>query len=230
MISINIHKRLKGTQGNFDLQIDEIISEGDFIGVYGKSGTGKTSLLRLLSGLDIPNEGCIKVAERVWYDSDNKINIPVQQRNIGYVFQEDVLFPNMTVLQNLRFALSKSNEIKLLDELIDIMELKELLDFNTYQLSGGQKQRVSLARALVSQPKLLLLDEPLSALDYEMRQRLQDYIKKAHKTYKLTTLMVSHDPWELYQLVNKVWEIDEGKVIRKGTPRQILPLDLYKNI
>ncbi len=230
MISINIHKRLKGTQGNFDLQIDEIISEGDFIGVYGKSGTGKTSLLRLLSGLDIPNEGCIKVAERVWYDSGNKINIPVQQRNIGYVFQEDVLFPNMTVLQNLRFALSKSNEIKLLDELIDIMELKELLDFNTYQLSGGQKQRVSLARALVSQPKLLLLDEPLSALDYEMRQRLQDYIKKAHKTYKLTTLMVSHDPWELYQLVNKVWEIDEGKVIRKGTPRQILPLDLYKNI
>ncbi len=230
MISINIFKALKGTQGFFDLAIDETINKSDFIGVYGKSGAGKTSLLRMLSGLDIPDKGTIIVEDTPWFDSSKRTNLPVQKRNIGYVFQEDVLFDNMTVLQNLHFALSKSNEIKLLDELIDIMELEALLNFNTYQLSGGQKQRISLARALVRQPKLLLLDEPLSALDYEMRQRLQEYIKKAHKTYQLTTLMVSHDPWELYQLVDKVWQINDGKIVKKGTPEQILPLELYKKI
>ncbi|WP_010182509.1 ATP-binding cassette domain-containing protein [Aquimarina agarilytica] len=230
MISIDIHKQLKGTQGIFNFELNETITEGEFIGVYGKSGIGKTSLLRMLSGLDSPSKGCIKVAGTVWYDSSNKINIPVQKRNIGYVFQEDVLFPNMTVMQNLGFALPKNKTISLLDELIDIMELEALLDLNTHQLSGGQKQRISLARALVKQPQLLLLDEPLSALDYEMRQRLQQYIKKAHKIYKLTTLLVSHDPWELYQLVDKVWEISNGKIIKKGAPKIVLPLDIYRGL
>ncbi|WP_010521105.1 ATP-binding cassette domain-containing protein [Aquimarina agarivorans] len=228
MILLTIEKKLKGAEGDFTLNIDENIVKGDFIGIYGKSGIGKTTLLQMLSGLEKPTNGRIVVDGEIWFDSSKKINIPVQKRSIGYVFQNDVLFPNMTVLQNLRFALTAHQKKYFLEELIEVMELKALLNFNSQQLSGGQKQRVSLARALVQKPKLLLLDEPLSALDIEMRQRLQQFIAKVHKKYQLTILIVSHDPLELYQLVGNVWQLNNGTISAKGTPKEVLPLDLYR--
>lgn len=224
MISINIHKKLQGSQGVFNLHVCEEIQQYEFIGLFGNSGSGKTTLLRILSGLETPDTGSIKVNDTIWYDSDAKINMLPQKRQLGYVFQEDVLFPNMNVQQNLSFALKKSQSKELLSELIKIMELQAFLKTSVQQLSGGQKQRVSLARTLVQQPKLLLLDEPLSALDYEMRKKLQHFISKVHKTYGLTSIIVSHDPWELQKTASKIWKIQEGKIIEKGLPNEILPM------
>ena len=225
MISIDIHKKLKGNQGSFNLEISEEIKKHDFIGLFGNSGSGKTSLLRILSGLDKPDSGKIIVNNTVWFDSNAKINLLPQKRLLGYVFQEDVLFPNMNVLENLQFASPKGNNKKALLELIDLMELNGLLKAPIQQLSGGQKQRVSLARTLVQQPKLLLLDEPLSALDYTMRIKLQEHIVKAHNTYGLTSIIVSHDPWELNNTASKIWKIENGLITKKGKPTAVLPID-----
>ena len=224
MILIDIKKKLHGSKGIFELHIFEKIEKHQFIGLYGVSGSGKTTLLRILSGLEKPDSGKIIVDNIIWFDSSSKINLLTQKRLIGYVFQENVLFPNMNVNENLLFSLKKEQSTDLLNELISIMELKTLLNTPIQKLSGGQKQRISLARTLIQQPKLLLLDEPLSALDYEMRNKLQHYILKAHNTYGLTSVIVSHDPWELNKLATEVWKIEEGVISKKGQPALILPL------
>ena len=225
MIQIDIQKKLQGSNGLFTLQICEQIEAHEFIGLYGNSGSGKTTLLRILSGLDNPDSGIITVNNVVWYDSENNINLPPQKRNLGFVFQQDVLFPNMTVIQNLEFALGKGQPKDLMLELIEVMELKAFLTMPIQKLSGGQKQRISLARTLVQQPKLLLLDEPLSALDFDMRKKLQYYIKKAHKNYGLTSIIVSHDPWELSKTSSIIWKLKNGQIIEKGNSKHVLPID-----
>ena len=225
MIHINIHKKLNGSSGIFNLHINEEIKSEQFIGLYGNSGSGKTTLLRILSGLEKPDNGKISINDTVWYDSDNNINLLSQKRHIGFVFQEDVLFPNMNVLQNLEFALKKDQSKNFLNEIIDVMELQAFLNTPIQRLSGGQKQRISLARTLIQQPKLLLLDEPLSALDYEMRKKLQHFILKAHSKYKLTSIIVSHDPWELSTIASSIWKLKEGQIIEKGTPEIVLNLN-----
>ena len=228
MISIDIRKKLQGSQGSFELQIKESVSTHQFLGLYGRSGAGKTTLLRIFSGLEKPDIGIIEVNNEVWFDSERKIDVIPQKRNIGYVFQEDVLFANMSVKENLNFALRSNENKEFLEDLIEVMELEGLLNLKTHQLSGGQKQRISLARSLVQRPKILLLDEPLSALDFEMRKRLQQYILKAHENYELTTILVSHDPREMSEMVQQVWNIENGKVIKKGTPKEVLPEEVFK--
>jgi len=225
MIQIDIQKKLQGSNGLFTLQICEQIEAREFVGLYGNSGSGKTTLLRILSGLDNPDSGIITVNNVVWYDSENNINLSPQKRNLGFVFQQDVLFPNMTVIQNLEFALGKGQPKDLMLELIEVMELKAFLTMPIQKLSGGQKQRISLARTLVQQPKLLLLDEPLSALDFDMRKKLQYYIKKAHKNYGLTSIIVSHDPWELSKTSSIIWKLKNGQIIEKGNSKDVLPID-----
>lgn len=227
MISIDIKKSLHGTQGEFNLEINDFVSKHQFLGLYGKSGAGKTTLLRILSGLEQPDFGKIVVNNEVWFNSEKRINIIPQKRNIGYVFQEEVLFANMNVKENLNFALRRNENKEFLEELIQVMELETLLSLRTHQLSGGQKQRISLVRSLVQRPEILLLDEPLSALDFEMRKRLQQYILRAHKTYGLTTILVSHDPREINQMAQQVWNIENGKIIKKGTPKEVLPEEIF---
>lgn len=224
MIAIDIHKKLHGSKGDFNLHVCEEIQSHQFIGLYGNSGSGKTTLLRILSGLEKPDSGTIIVNEKVWFDSTKNINLLPQKRELGYVFQENVLFPNMNVLENLEFALKKGQSKDLLEALITIMELKAFLNVPIQQLSGGQKQRVALAQTLVQKPSLLLLDEPLSALDYEMRQKLQDFITKAHNSYGLTSIMVSHDPWELSKIASEIWKINNGLITKKGNPEDVLPI------
>lgn len=226
MITIDIHKKLQGSQGVFNLHVSEEIQPHQFIGLYGNSGSGKTTLLRILSGLEKPDSGTITVNKEVWFDSVNSINLLPQKRQLGYVFQESVLFPNMNVLENLEFALIQEQSKELLEELIVVMELEAFLKAPIQQLSGGQKQRVALAQTILQKPKLLLLDEPLSALDYEMRQKLQVFIIKAHKRYGLTSLMVSHDPWELHKTASEIWQIDNGEIIKKGPAKDVLPIDV----
>ena len=221
MINLSFQKQLKATEGTFELNIDLVIPKGAFITLYGPSGAGKTSFLRILAGLLMPDKGSIIVEDIPWYHSEKKISLSPQKRNIGYVFQDYALFPNMTVKENLKFAQRKGQQRDLIPELLEVMELTELENRTPDTLSGGQKQRVALARALVQEPDLLLLDEPLAALDSQMSNKLQDHILKAHKTYGLTTILVSHDLGEIVKLTDTVVVMENGRISKMGTPQEI---------
>jgi molybdate transport system ATP-binding protein len=172
----------------------------------------------MLAGLMVPDGGFIQVAGEIWLDTAKGINLRPQRRNIGMVFQEYSLFPNMTVLENLEFALEKGKDKSLIKEMLEIIGMEALADQRPQFLSGGQKQRVALARAMLRQPKLLLLDEPLSALDREMRKNLQEYILRFHRDFQLTTLIVSHDAAEISRMTERLWVLEHGSFVYDGEP------------
>jgi molybdate transport system ATP-binding protein len=215
MIHIEIQKQLHGSQGKMYLDVDLEIQQGEFIALMGESGSGKTTLLRVLAGLERA-AGNISVEDVTWLRSQKML--PPQQREIGFIFQDYALFDNMSVEENLLFV----NDDKVLAKrLLELTELTQLASRNVKGLSGGQKQRVSLCRAMMKKPKLLLMDEPLSALDPTMRTKLKDEILKLHKTFGTTTIMVSHDTEVSYQLADRVLVLDHGKLIADGTPEEI---------
>jgi molybdate transport system ATP-binding protein len=221
MIKIDIHKNLSAHDGIMNLHINCQIEKGELVTLYGESGAGKTSTLRILAGLIKPDKGEITIDNNTWVDTKNKVFLSPQKRNIGYVFQDYALFPNMTVLQNLEFATDNLQDKKVITDLIEMMELGELQNRKPQTLSGGQQQRVALARALVRKPAILLLDEPLAALDYKIRLKLQDYIAKIHQEYGLTTVLVSHDIGEIMKLSDRVIVLEQGKIARQGSPNEI---------
>jgi len=192
------------------------IKKSEFIALMGASGSGKTTLLRILAGLENA-EGEISVEDTVWLRDKKKL--PPQQREIGFVFQDYALFDNMTVEENLLFV----NEDKdLASKLLEMTELTALSKRNVQGLSGGQKQRVSLCRAMMKKPKLLLMDEPLSALDPAMRSKLQEEILKLHKTFGTTTIMISHDTEASYHLADRIIVLKEGLIVRDGSVEEVL--------
>ena len=216
MISLNIKKELHGSNGVMNLDINLSLQNGEFVALSGVSGSGKTTLLRVLAGLE-EAFGEIIVDGEIWLNE--KIKKPIQKRDIGFVFQDYALFPNLSVIDNLLYVKKDKDLAKQLLSLTDLYELK-----NRYpnSLSGGQKQRVSLCRALMKRPKILLMDEPLSALDPHMRLKLQDEILTLHKEFETTTIMVSHDPSEMYKLASRVLVLKDGKIIDDGLPKDIL--------
>ena len=216
MINLNIKKELHGSNGVMNLDINLSLQNGEFVALSGVSGSGKTTLLRVLAGLE-EAFGEIIVDGEIWLNE--KIKKPIQKRDIGFVFQDYALFPNLSVIDNLLYVKKDKDLAKQLLNLTDLYELK-----NRYpnSLSGGQKQRVSLCRALMKRPKILLMDEPLSALDPHMRLKLQDEILTLHKEFKTTTIMVSHDPSEMYKLASRVLVLKDGKIIDDGLPKDIL--------
>ena len=216
MIKIDINKSLHGSNGDMNLDVNLDIKEGDFIALAGQSGSGKTTLLRILAGLEDAS-GVLSISDEIWLDEN--MELPPQKRKIGFVFQDYALFPNMSVQENLLFV---NNDKELASHLLSITELTELKQRLPNTLSGGQKQRVSLCRAMMNRPKLLLMDEPLSALDPSMRTKLQQEILTLHKEFKTTTIMVSHDPSEIYRLASRVIVLDQGKIVDDGTPKDIL--------
>ena len=216
MINIDIFKKLHGSSGKMDLNINLNIKEGEFIALSGKSGSGKTTLLRILAGLE-QAEGNIKVANELWLDG--KKALAPQKRKIGYVFQDYALFANMSVEENLLFV---NRDKKLANYLLEMTELSELKNRLPNTLSGGQKQRVSLCRAMMNRPKLLLMDEPLSALDPAMRTKLQNEILTLHREFGTTTIMVSHDPSEIYRLASRVLVLEQGKITNDGKAKDVL--------
>ncbi|MEM1338137.1 MAG: ATP-binding cassette domain-containing protein [Bacteroidota bacterium] len=222
MIEVQIRKELMGSEGKMILDLNLRVEKNELVALYGASGAGKTSTLRILSGLMRPDSGKIVVNEEVWFDSEQKINRKPQQRQLGLVFQDYALFPNMSVKQNLEFAATRAPSNHL-EELLEIMDLHQLAHKRPLTLSGGQQQRVALARALAQRPKVLLLDEPLSALDQPTRWRLQDYLQEVHKKFQLTTIMVSHDSNEIEKLANTVFLLENGKLVATGKPNEILP-------
>lgn len=216
MIDIMIQKPLFGSHGEIVLDIDLHLKQKDFIALTGKSGSGKTTFLRILAGLEEAH-GSIMIDDEVWLSG--KRSLKVQEREIGFVFQEYALFPNMSVEDNLLYV---RDDKKLATHLLELVELEPLRKKLPAQLSGGQKQRVSLARAMMGRPKLLLLDEPFSALDRTMRLKLQEELLTLHKEFGTTTIMVSHDKAEIYRLADRVLILDQGKIISDTVVKEAL--------
>jgi molybdate transport system ATP-binding protein len=216
MIKINVNKQLHGAQGIMDLNVNLEIQQGDFVALSGVSGSGKTTLLRILAGLE-KAQGTLQINEEYWLNG--KFSLPPQKRKIGFVFQDYALFPNMSVEENLLYVQNDKKLCALLLEMTGLLELKKRMPNS---LSGGQKQRVSLCRAMMNRPQLLLLDEPLSALDPAMRTKLQNEILTLHKEFGTTTIMVSHDPSEMYRLSNRVIVLNNGVVTNDGSAKDVL--------
>lgn len=221
MIHINITKPLHTADGTIELSVNKEIESGDFLTLFGKSGSGKTTLLRIIAGLETPKSGSIIVDGVVWFDGEKKINLPPQRRNVGFVFQDYALFPNMSVRQNLEFALKEKKDTKKVGEILELMEIQNLSSMKSERLSGGQKQRVAVARALMTDPKILLLDEPLSALDGAMRLKLQEELLAVHQRFGLTSVLVSHDISEIFRLSNRVFQISLGNISKDASPSEL---------
>lgn len=225
MIKFYAYKTLQTADGKLPLEVSFSIDKGQFVTIYGNSGAGKTTILRILAGLTNTEKSMIEVDGEFWNNTEKKLILPIQKRSVGIVFQDYALFPNLTVRENLAFAVQKGQDKNIVNELLELMELQSLQNSKPQNLSGGQKQRVALARAIARKPKILLLDEPLSALDDEMRFKLQDYILKAHQHFQLTTILVSHHLPEIFKLSDKVILLEKGEIIKEGTPSFVFSED-----
>lgn len=216
MLSIKLTKQLGNVHEQLVLEVDLQLPEKKIISLTGPSGAGKTTILKLLAGLIEPMTGYISLGDQVWLDTQRKLNVVPQARKVGFVFQDSALFPNMTVEENLKFVLTNKKDSKELKDILQRMGITSLSSRYPHMLSGGEKQRVALARAVVRRPALLLLDEPFSSLDSIARYQLQEQLLEIHKAYDLTTLLVSHDPAEIYKLSDHIISIDKGQLQSSG--------------
>ncbi|TPG67198.1 ATP-binding cassette domain-containing protein [Hymenobacter nivis] len=224
MLDFHLLKALHTAAGPRTLDVRLALAPGELLALSGPSGAGKTTLLRLLAGLDRPDGGFVRFGEHPWYDQQARQWLPPQQRPLGFVFQDYALFPNMTVRENLAFAAAgPPGAGPLVAELLELLELGALAGRRPGALSGGQQQRVALARALARRPRLLLLDEPLAALDLPTRLRLQQVLADVHQQFGLTTILISHDPAEIARLATRVVELELGQVRQQGPPPPAAP-------
>lgn len=206
----------------FELNTQFTLNKSQITVILGASGSGKSTLLRLLAGLEEPTKGKITYLGDSWFNSQENINLKAQQRSVGFVFQDYALFENMTVSQNIGFGLSKKQRTKTVDELLLKLDLVSHKNKFPAQLSGGQKQRVALGRALAIKPKLLLFDEPLSAIDHNLRRELQRELKKYIKEVDCPVVFVTHDLAEARFMADHMIVMSEGKTLRQGLSEIVL--------
>ena len=213
----NVKKSYDGTPVLTDISLN--IEDGEIVSILGPSGCGKTTLLNLILGIVDSDGG------QIIYNGEDITKVPMEKRGFNIVFQDYALFPNLNVYQNITYGLRNNPEISSKEEvedLIDLLGLEEHLNKRIGQLSGGQKQRVALARTMVMKPKILLLDEPLSALDGVIKESIKDRIKTIASQYNLTTIIVTHDPEVALTLSNRVMIINEGQIAQFGRPEEII--------
>jgi molybdate transport system ATP-binding protein len=209
MLSFYIVKQLRAGRRRFTLELEYDLAEGSFLGVRGPSGSGKTTLIRCLAGLERPERGHISIGSETWFDSQSKVFVRPQKRRVGFVAQDYALFPNMTVLGNILYANPDRNRAA---QLLELTRLEAEASQFPSELSGGQRQRTALARALAREPELLLLDEPLSALDEELREELGNEILRIQQATGITAVMVSHSKSETARLCSEVLELASGRL------------------
>lgn len=207
---------------SFTLDVNLTLPGRGITALFGASGSGKTTLLRCLAGLERPREGFLRFQGELW--QDDQYSLPTHRRPIGYVFQEASLFPHLTVLENLRFGLTRNTQARPadLEAAITLLDLAPLLDRSSVNLSGGERQRVAIGRALAVRPSLLLMDEPLAALDYARKQEILPYLERLHDSLEIPLLYVSHAPDEVARLADHIVMLQAGKVLAQGPLLEIL--------
>lgn len=196
------------------------IKTGSLVALIGPSGSGKSTLLKLIVGLEDPDSG------QIWLTGKNTKFLSIQERQIGFVFQNYALFKHLTVFQNIAYGLQikhakKTRIINRVQELLQLIELENFSDRYPNQLSGGQKQRIALARALAIEPKVLLLDEPFGALDFQVRKNLKNWLKKLHDEVSVTTVFVTHDQQEAMELAQEIIILKDGRIEQVGSPKEL---------
>lgn len=214
---VNVHKKFDGKIVLDGINLE--IQQGEIVSMLGPSGSGKTTLLNIILGLTAMDSGTII------FNGTDISNVSMKDRGFNIVFQDYALFPNLNAYKNIVYGLKNKSDVVNqgeLEELIDFLELRPHLSKRISQLSGGQKQRVALARTLATKPKILLLDEPLSALDGVIKETIKERIKAITQKYQLTTIIVTHDPEEALTMSDKVLIIDQGHVSQYGTPKQVV--------
>lgn len=238
-MSLSFH--LKKEFYSFSIDIGFSVEENMAV-LFGPSGAGKSLLLNLLSGIVKPNDGFVRIGEREVFNSETGINVPIKDRRIGYLFQDYALFPHMTVFDNIAYGIShepknssryvfKRDKIKAkVEELLDLMRLGGLERRFPKELSGGQKQRAALARTLAAEPRILLLDEPFSALDYQVREKLRADLLLIHQKYPITTIFVTHDLEEAFVMGDKIAIINNGRLEQFGTREEVFYKPKTKNV
>ena len=224
-IKVDIKRKL----GEFSLDI-HFQTESKRIGILGASGCGKSMTLKSIAGIEIPDSGMIQIDDKVLFDSANKVNLKPQKRNVGYLFQNYALFPNMTVEQNIGigFTGNKEDKQKMVEQLIHHFQLDGLEKLYPSKLSGGQQQRTALARIMAYEPDVILLDEPFSALDAYLRERMLTELMEMLSDYEGTVIMVSHSRDEIYSFSEEVLVIEDGHGIRLGPVKEVFNAPRYK--
>ncbi len=219
LLKVDIQMKLK----EFDLEVDFELKKG-FLGILGPSGCGKSMTLKSIAGIVTPDKGVVSLntgEETIYFDSNKKINLKPQKRNVGYLFQNYALFPNMTVEQNIAVGLSKKDDGKTVSEMIKRFHLEGLEKRYPRQLSGGQQQRVALARILAYGPDVILLDEPFSAMDTFLKEQLRIELANTLKDFDGFSIMVTHNRDEAFQFCDELIVLDQGKIIAKGATYEI---------
>lgn len=219
---VRLRKTLRSADGPMDLAIELEVDVRERVALFGPSGSGKTSVLRMVAGLLRPDEGLIRVGDETWFDSTAGIDLPPHRRRPGLVFQDHSLFPHRSAYGNILDGLPPGPDRPARARaLLERFELAGVADHRPARLSGGQSQRVALARTLASQPRTLLLDEPLSALDAALRGRMLEEIARHLEAERRPTLLVSHDIGEVWRLAHRVLRLERGAVVASGTPAQV---------
>ena len=214
---MTIKMKYKITRGGFEFDVDIKLPSRGVTAIFGPSGCGKTTLLRVMAGLEHYKTGYLKVDKDIWQDKE--VFVQPHKRAVGYVFQEASLFPHLNVRENLEYGINRGLGVGDMDSLqgaIKLLGIEKLLDRNIGQLSGGETQRVAIARALAMKPKVLLMDEPLSALDNKRKKEIMPYLNKLHSELEIPLIYVSHSVEEVSQLSDHVVLMDEGKVVEQG--------------
>ncbi|MCK5167289.1 MAG: molybdenum ABC transporter ATP-binding protein, partial [Rhodospirillaceae bacterium] len=225
VLEINVSKKL----GDFSVDV-QLSSDGGVMALFGRSGAGKSSIVKMIAGLLTPDAGLIKIFGETIYDSSSSINIKPENRSIGYIFQEDLLFPHMNVTSNLRYGINRNPTNKqeiIFDDVVEVLGLENILERMPHNLSGGERQRVSIGRALISNPKLLLMDEPLTSLDLVRKSEILPYIERLSGEFGIPVVYVSHSLEEVVRLADTIALISDGKSVANGGLAEIMSrLDL----